>query len=402
MGHPIVFDSRLNKLIEILRFAYRTLRRMGVAQKSDLVPPAFANDERLVDALPDILNYFNIADRKGGKLYFKLRGLSGDRLREYERRVDRLVVLKLKLFQIFFWKAVSRSADEFEPHEKAADIREFLKSYGLPETIADTYVAMMLILGRARTQQGGGGGIRVLRHARLPDGRIPERGEFVVIRSDETRKNQEPPTMGEEKDLYPSLRDFFQRSRTPDEVTEHFEDKGWKVTAVTDEIEANDGEPGGGGDIKYKGTKKAPGLGDMRNPDLVGYRIERSHPMGVPEMEVLCVEVKSKFSRQSVSQAMAYLEFANIVYVAIPRPADTLRQYKLLINACNKHGIGLVSRETDGWAEAIPPRYQVQRRRANAFILEKYFSKDALVGIKNEFYDQMGPFNVQFKLRVSE
>ncbi len=399
----MTFDSRLNRLIEILRFVYHTLKRMGVAQARDLVPPKFVNDEHILRAIPDLVTYFNLGDKRSGKYYFKLRDLSGDRLRLYERRVDRLVVLKLKLFQIFFWKAVSRSADEFEPHERLADVREFLRSYGLSEELAHTYIAMMLVLGRARTQQGGGGGIRVIKNARLPDGRQPARGELVLI----TPSRQNDPREGEksmaEQDLYKSLKFYFQQTRQDDEVSEHFEYKGWKCSIVDSK---EDGSTNGRGFRLQKDAKK-PDWGNFRNPDVVGYRVEKCNPLGTPEIEVLAVEIKDEgeFNRETIAQATSYLEFANVVYIAIDAPYRELKKRTLLINACMKAGIGIISLEGDipknrdddaawPWEEAVPARYQIQRRRANAFILETYFPH-AIARIKNEFYGEMGPFKLQ-------
>jgi hypothetical protein len=250
----MVFDPRLTKLIEILRFAYRTLRRMGIAQTRDLIQPPFLNDSRLQQALPDLLTYFNIAERRTGKLHFKLRGVSGEKLREYERRIDRLVVLKLKLFQIYFWKAVSRSADEFDPHEKLADIRAFLKSYGLSEDIAHTYINLMIIVGRAETAIGGGGGIRIKRNTMLPDGRQPARGELVVLHSNsEGEKDGVRMASKElERELYPDLKVFFETPLRGNR-TEHFEHAGWTVSLASDK---NDGSPG-------KGNKRFDGTEDM-------------------------------------------------------------------------------------------------------------------------------------------
>lgn len=379
---------------------------MGVAQKRELVVPAFAHDERLVAALPDILAYFNIADRKDGKLHFKLRGLSGDRLREYERRVDRLVVLKLKLFQIFFWKGVSRSADEFDPHEKLADVRAFLKSYGLSEDLAHIYINLMLIVGRAETAVGGGGGIRIKRNTVLPDGRQPARGELVLITPSKQDDRSEGEKSMAEKDLYKSLKFFFQQTRAKDEISEHFEYKGWTCSIV------NSKEDGCTHPLGYRIEKdeKRPDRGDFQNADLIGYRVEKCDPLALPEIEVLAVEVKDnrEFTREAIAQATSYMEFSNVVYIAIDAPYIELKKRTLLINACMKAGIGIISLELKEdqkrpsvhddaawpWVEAVPARYQVQRRRANAFILETYFPH-ALTRIKNEFYGEMGPFKLQ-------
>ncbi|MBL8021695.1 MAG: hypothetical protein JNM27_18630 [Leptospirales bacterium] len=400
----MIFDPRLSKLIEILRFAYKVIRREGVARKGDLVPPMYRNDTSLLAALPDILVYFNIADRSGQNLYYKLRSIRGQRLREYEKKVDRLVAVKLKLFQIFFWKTVSRTADEFEPHERLSEIRAFLRSYGLRIDNAQIYIKMMILLGRAKTVVGAGGGIRIKRDAPNSDALLPPRGDLIAITSN---RNGEPKVEKAmvESDLYKSLKFFFQKLRAADEVSEHFEYKGWQCSIVNSKQDGST-HPLGIRIMKDKEGKK-PDWGDMRNPDLVGYRVEKCDPFGAPEIEVLAVEVKDKgeFKRESIAQAMSYLEFSNIVYIALDAPYSQIKKHTLLLNSCMKAGIGIITLEGNipgnrdddeawAWDEAVPARYQAQRKRANAFLLEKYFPH-ALTRIKNEYYSHMGPFKLQ-------
>jgi hypothetical protein len=161
------------------------------------------------------------------------------------------------------------------------------------------------------------GGIRIKRNTVLPDGRQPARGELVVLHSNSEGEKEGNRMASKELELYPDLKVFFETPLREDR-TEHFEYAGWTVSLVSDK---NDGSPGKR-NKRFDGTGEMPDLGDMRNADLVGYRIETNNPMGIPDIEVLCVEVKKEFSRESIAQATAYLEFANIVYVAVPKKAE--------------------------------------------------------------------------------
>ena len=86
---------------------------------------------------------------------------------------------------------------------------------------------------------------------------------------------------------------------------------------------------------------KQRGKGEWGTPDVVGYWVGRSRANILPVLRVATVEVKHELSRHGIAEARAHRRFAHHSFIAVPQPWSELMSDPLVLE-CIDSGLGLI------------------------------------------------------------
>lgn len=414
-------EPYLSPLVQLMEHAYRVLSKEGeVRHYSRLVPEEMRADARVSEHVGTILVTFGVAVPGRRSLLFPLRGLSKAEREVHRAALRRRVRLYLKQLQILAWQITAKGF--FEPNgvaQSKAEIGRFFREFGISTELYECFVVCLSWLGIADRRQGPGG--LALRYpAQIEKGPVeqeppPPRNALVTLpltrisSVDQPRLRIRFPVGAPDRKFtgeysyYASLVRFFE---TP---SKHLRDADrWKAQDFEEHMAWTTAcvMEGGAAPLPIskwtetnalvnasRGSNNA--LGDWRNPDILGYRLTSNEVFGTPALEVLAVEIKGPggFMKDSVMQTAAYLEFANISYLAVPDTFASLSAKKLVMGSLMQTGIGLLCVKTAGaqdWYEAVPPRFHsIRRQRTTSLLLRAYFGENGVRAMRREFRDAL-------------
>jgi hypothetical protein len=413
----IRIDPRLRPVLEVLRCAIPVLRAQESARLIELVPGKLKDDARFLRLAPDMLIYFDIATpvqdglRARPYLKFVRTPVRGS---EIQKRINAMhLILHFR---------ISRFGSEAAlPEEREATFQKYvphvLARYGFPSAWAETIINILAICNLSK-------------EAAMPEPQKPPiQFRQVALEDSAVEIRYVDAPYQREKSLWPSVKTFFEIPRARellplihgmlqekkyaklllppgvrdaetylkdvaaseanlDEKTartipgEYEECRGWTARSTEGVVAL---------ERLSTSSRSFEDLGLQRNPDVVGYRLDEVSALGFADLELLAVEVKDGrkkkgeqvisegLDKRTIGQAQSYLDFANIVYMAVYDDAESMRNRKILMGTLSKLGIGLLGRKqgSDGkyhWTEVLAARYNFVRGSARSYFIEHFLS----------------------------
>lgn len=277
----------------------------------------------------EIFRYFGICERRRGAWWLSIRAASSAEFQQKRARLKESVAAKLQSLEVFFWFVCAEGYFAKEGARSKAALRALGRRYGFEEEAISAFGRLLQWLGIADFQAGRSGGLQL----RTQPGISPAPANVAGASRGVSITAAEVLALKGEYQLYPSLGFFFAQK-------ERFNEFGnWTVRSVNNRHNSADFSSAGAA-LRDQG-----GGGQGRNPDLLGYRLSGER-LGIPQLEVLAVEAKpgvKQFALESVAQAEACFEFANVVYLAVAARFDDLRHRTGIVHRLTSAGIGLVT-----------------------------------------------------------
>lgn len=356
-----VLDPRLRPLAAVLNLANQKIRQPGALKVSKVHPlskAALKNDwprEKYGPLPPNIGSLLKAAGFPATITPGSVVAVPSPKKLRSQFRAARLVFWHLS--SLYYPAALAARRTKTE-------ILSVLNEYGFPVAYYDFSREALKFLGYVVGQTGRNGGLELLPPAKLATELLPSATDGHQVTSLTRRPGPQNKTnriparerLRREQDLYntpaaPLLHFFCQIYPAPN----NRDFSNWR--ARSESTYSN-----------RRGKAHFPEYGDLQNPDIVGYRYNGPRLAGNPasNLEILAVEVKREnLSRAAIAQAVAYTEFAHIVYLALPFEISEVVGRSGLMSSLQKQGLGLIllknRYQLDSWHEAIPPRFHSPR-----------------------------------------